>query len=64
MKDYLRLVGDFISQVGFPIYVAVLLLWRDNSRHADNLKAMQQIAELMRKHQCSYPLPTAHGRHK
>jgi hypothetical protein len=39
LKDY----GDFVSSVGFPIAIAILLLWRfDNQNHA-TIKALNAL---------------------
>jgi hypothetical protein len=43
MKEVLDLTADFISKVGFPIFVAILLLWRDEHRHVENLQAMREL---------------------
>ena len=34
-----------VNQVGFPIFVAVVLLWRVDTMHAENLKAIAALTE-------------------
>ena len=48
MKEYLDLLADFISKVGFPIFVAVLLLWREDSRHSENIQAMSELVHAIK----------------
>jgi hypothetical protein len=36
-------VSNFISQTGFPIFVAVVLLWRVDTMHAANLAAIHAL---------------------
>jgi len=48
MKEYLDLAADFISKVGFPIFIAIVLLWRDDTRHAENVRSMQEIINAVR----------------
>jgi YvrJ protein family len=36
-------ITDFISSVGFPIAVAIYLLWRQDNQHIDNLKAIHEL---------------------
>jgi len=36
-------ITQFINQTGFPIFVAVILLWRVDSMHTANLKAIEAL---------------------
>lgn len=36
---------SIINSVGFPIFVAVVLLWRVDNMHAENLKAIAGLTE-------------------
>ena len=36
---------SFIQQVGFPIFVAVVLLYRVDVMHAENLKAIHALTQ-------------------
>jgi len=47
-KEYLDLLADFINKVGFPIFVAVVLLWRVDSRHAENVRAMNELVKAVK----------------
>jgi Tfp pilus assembly protein PilN len=44
MAAELQLLEDFIKSVGFPIFVAVLLLFRVDSMHKDNMHTNRQLA--------------------
>ena len=48
MEYYSNLLADFISKVGFPIFVAVLLLWREDSRHSENIQAMSELVHAIK----------------
>lgn len=39
-----------VAQVGFPIAVAVFLLWKGYNQDKEYLKALQDLATLMREH--------------
>ena len=39
-----------VAQVGFPIAVAVFLLWKGYNQDKEYLKALQELATLMREH--------------
>jgi hypothetical protein len=39
----LSAIADFISRTGFPIFVAVVLLWRVDAMHAANLRAINEL---------------------
>lgn len=59
----LKQLADFISQTGFPIFVAIVLLWRVDTMHTDNLKALHENTlevKLLRvaldKHQATLPV--------
>jgi len=39
-----------VAQVGFPIAVAVWLLWKGYTQDKEYLKALQDLATLMREH--------------
>jgi len=41
---------SLISQVGFPIAVAVFLLWKGYTQDKEFLKALQDLSTLMREH--------------
>lgn len=38
---------DFIKSVGFPIAVAVWLLWQGERQHAQNLEVLQAMRDQM-----------------
>jgi len=48
LKEYLDLAADFISKVGFPIFVALILLWRNDIRHTENLEAMRDLVHTVK----------------
>lgn len=48
MKEYLDLASDFISKVGFPIFVCLILLWRDDKRHSENVSHLQEISSAIK----------------
>jgi hypothetical protein len=48
VKEYLDLAADFISKVGFPVFVALLLLWRNDQRHTENLEAMRDLVHTVK----------------
>src|SRR5258708_32662187 len=48
VKEYLDLAADFISKVGFPVFVAIILLWRDDARHTDNIRAIRRLAHTVK----------------
>lgn len=41
---------EAVAQVGFPIAVAVFLLWKGYTQDKEYLKALQDLATLMRAH--------------
>lgn len=43
MHDYLALAKDFIGSLGFPIFVATLLLYRVEAWHTQNIHAMNEL---------------------
>jgi len=43
-------VVQVIGQVGFPIAVAVFLLWKGYNQDKEYLKALQDLGTLMREH--------------
>jgi hypothetical protein len=38
----LKQIAEFISQTGFPIFVAIVLLWRVDNMHTANLEALHE----------------------
>jgi hypothetical protein len=48
VKEYLDLAAAFINRVGFPIFIAIVLLWRDDKRHAENLQAMRDLVHTVK----------------
>ncbi len=43
MHDYLNLAKDFIGSLGFPVFVATLLLYRVEAWHVQNINAMNDL---------------------
>jgi hypothetical protein len=43
MKDYLLLAKDFIGTLGFPVFVATLLLYRVEAWHVQNIAALGEL---------------------
>lgn len=43
MQAYLSLAKDFISSVGFPVFVATLLLYRVEAWHVQNIMALEAL---------------------
>lgn len=43
VKEVLDLLADFIGKVGFPVFVAIILLWRTDRYHAENTKAINDL---------------------
>jgi len=43
VQAYLALAKDFIATVGFPIFVATLLLYRVESWHTENIRSMADL---------------------
>lgn len=43
MKEYLDFAASFINRVGFPIFIALVLLWRDDQRHKENVDALRDL---------------------
>jgi len=43
MKDYLNLAKDFIGTLGFPVFVATLLLYRVEAWHVQNIHALNEL---------------------
>jgi hypothetical protein len=43
MKEYLALAKDFIGSLGFPVFVATLLLYRVEAWHTQNIHAMNEL---------------------
>ena len=43
MHDYLNLAKDFIGQLGFPVFVATLLLYRVEAWHVQNIQALNEL---------------------
>ncbi len=41
---------EAVAQVGFPIAVAVFLLWKGYNQDKEYLKALQDLSTLMREH--------------
>jgi len=41
---------EAVAQVGFPIAVAVFLIWKGYTQDKEYLKALQDLATLMREH--------------
>lgn len=41
---------EAVAQVGFPIAVACFLLWKGYTQDKEYLKALQDLATLMREH--------------
>ncbi len=41
---------EAVAQVGFPIAVACFLLWKGYNQDKEYLKALQDLATLMREH--------------
>jgi len=41
---------EAVAQVGFPIAVATFLLWKGYTQDKEYLKALQDLAALMREH--------------
>jgi hypothetical protein len=39
----LKQIADFIQSTGFPIFVAVVLLWRVDAMHTANLMAISEL---------------------
>lgn len=51
MHDYLLLAKDFIGSLGFPIFVATLLLYRVEAWHVQNITAMNELrATILDRH--------------
>jgi hypothetical protein len=48
VKEYLDLAANFISKVGFPVFVALILLWRNDIRHTENLEAMRDLVHTVK----------------
>lgn len=49
MELYFNLAYDFISKIGFPIFVALILLWRDDQRHHENVTAIRDLVETVNR---------------
>lgn len=43
MHEYLLMTKDFIGQLGFPIFVATLLLYRVEAWHVQNIQALNEL---------------------
>lgn len=43
MHDYLNITKDFIGQLGFPVFVATLLLYRVEAWHVQNIQALNEL---------------------
>lgn len=43
MQQYLIMAKDFIGTVGFPVFVATLLLYRVEAWHVQNIEALNQL---------------------
>lgn len=43
MQQYLIMAKDFIGTVGFPVFVATLLLYRVESWHVQNIEALNAL---------------------
>ena len=41
--ETLKPLGDFISQVGFPVFVAIVLMWQFWKMHRENTAAMAKL---------------------
>lgn len=41
---------EAVAQVGFPIAVAIFLLWKGYTQDKEYLKALQDLTTLMREH--------------
>ena len=51
MQSYLTLAKDFIGTVGFPIFVATLLLYRVEAWHVQNIQALNELrASILDRH--------------
>lgn len=48
MELYFNLLADFISKVGFPVFVSIILLWRNDIRHTENLEAMRDLVHTVK----------------
>lgn len=52
MKAALDCAADFISKVGFPIFVSIILLWRDDQRHHENVTAIRHLVTAVNRKRC------------
>jgi len=43
MQAYLGMAKDFIGSLGFPVFVATLLLYRVEAWHTQNIHAMNEL---------------------
>ena len=51
MHEYLELAKDFIGSLGFPIFVATLLLYRVEAWHVQNINALNDLrATILDRH--------------
>lgn len=43
MQQYLSMAKDFVGTLGFPVFVATLLLYRVEAWHVQNIHAMNEL---------------------
>src|SRR5260221_8008977 len=43
VKDWLNIAKDFIGTLGFPVFVATLLLYRVEAWHTQNIHALNEL---------------------
>lgn len=63
MQQYLIMAKDFIGTVGFPVFVATLLLYRVEAWHVQNIEALNQLRmAVLDKHLVAHCKSVADGR--
>lgn len=52
MELFFNLANEFISKNGFPIFVCLILLWRDDHRHHENVNAIRELTDTVNRKRC------------